>query len=110
MQVTWRILSKDDATRTMVVEYSGAVQSMLNIPQPMADQDVNEWVSKYAPTPVLTANTYQDIAVGQTGEFEHEVSTPDSGSEQANVVGSWNEEYIRALIYSVLEEVRESTV
>jgi hypothetical protein len=29
-------------------------------------------------------------------------------TEVPNIVGSWNEEYIRAMVYLVLEEIRES--
>lgn len=109
MQVTWRILSKDDATRSMVVEYAGSTSAVLNIPQPTTDHDINEWVSKYAPAPVLQAREFHPVEVGHSGSFEHDTDATAT-SEQANVVGSWNEEYVRALIYSVLEEVRESTV
>jgi hypothetical protein len=48
---------------------------------------------------------------GSAGTFTIEpVASADAATETPKVIGSWNEEYVRALIYTVLEEIRESTV
>jgi hypothetical protein len=112
MNIGWKIVSKDEQTHSMVVEYSGDFNQLLNIPIPPADKQLDEWVRMYVPQHVVTPQeTHPDVVVGAAGSFAVEPQAPaDTLTEQANVVGSWNEEYIRALIYTVLEEIRESTV
>lgn len=112
MHITWKIVSKDEQTHSMVVEYSGDFNQLLNIPIPPADKELDEWVRMYLPQHVLVQNEpHSDAVVGATGSFTIEAQqVVGQLSEQPNVVGSWNEEYIRALIYTVLEEIRESTV
>jgi hypothetical protein len=112
MNIGWKIVSKDQQTHSMVVEYTGDFNQLLNIPIPPADKELEEWVRMYLPQHVLVQHEpHSDAVVGACGSFT--VDTQVAGgqlSEQPNVVGSWNEEYIRALIYTVLEEIRESTV
>lgn len=108
MEFTWKVDSVDTASRTMVVEYSHADQSTrLNIPMPDEGEDIAAWVKVYAPLydwqrlqkPIAA------IEPGMTGVGTFEAPAP---VETPNVVGSWNEEYLRALIYQILEEIRES--
>lgn len=108
MKYSWKIESIDEATHSMVVEYAtDAHITTLNIPMATVDEDLNEHIVKYAPQ-YREAKTVSVPEVGAAGNFE--IDNSPEASEQANIVGSWNEEYIRALIYTVLEEIRESTV
>ena len=53
-----------------------------------------------------------EVRPGMSGVCSFGSEEEKSAQESAtpNVVGSWNEEYIRALIYSVFEEMRENAV
>lgn len=109
---TWKIASVDQETGHMIVDYSheGDVQS-LNIPIPAATEDRDAWITMYAPSLHWSrkSNELHDVEVGVegSGQFEHEAAQP---SDQPNVLGNWNEEYLRAMIYQVMEEIRESEV
>lgn len=107
--VNWKIISTDPTNATMVVEYNGAQQ--LNIPMPQLHEDVDAWVQRYAPLSVAQTDVvFHDLQAGHEGSFEAQESVATVSSEATNTVGSWQEEYIRALIYTVLEEIREQTV
>lgn len=110
----WKVVSVDDALGTMVVYYK--VDEIdegieLNIPKPVAgatEDEVHSHIGKFIPKQLLAAaNTaFADIAVGSSGRSS--VTMVDETNETPNIVGSWNEEYIRAMVYLVLEEIRES--
>jgi len=111
---TWAVESIDRISGSMVVKYTVEdVETFLNIPVPPASQDAAEWVSKYAPKPALAEST-SHLQVGLSGAVvqpvEPETPAAPPANQPPNVVGSVNEEYLRALIYTVLEEIRESTV
>ena len=102
---TWTVLSIDQSSGHMVVEYvspDGTVS--LNIPLPKVNADVNAHLSMYAPVPV-NVELFAPIEVGSTGKVE--ILSPP---ETPNVAGNLNEEYMRAMIYQVLEEIKESAV
>jgi hypothetical protein len=114
---SWVVESTDMATHHMVVKYTpdgapGLARS-LNIPIPAEGVNVEEHVRSYAPTTewqrVVDVTPSADVQVGLGGtttvdKSSMEVATP----EVAQTVGDWQEEYLRALIYQVLEEVREA--
>lgn len=114
MEFTWKISSIDNQSKTMVVEYTHAGKTTpLNINQPSAGSDVEEWISRFAPihTWAQEAKEVEVVSVGMSGTAVIEDSSdPSDDSEPSNVVGSWNEEYLRAMIYQVMEEIRESEV
>ena len=110
MQFTWTIESVDLDSKTMIVayEHAGSV-TRLNIHVPPADADVNAWIEQYAPLYEWKRAqvSLADVQPGMTGQGTHVETTID---ENPNISGSWSEEYLRAMIYQVLEEVRETQV
>ncbi len=113
IEYTWKIDSVDQASGHMVVAYThdGSTQS-LNIPIPPASEDRDAWINQYAPSLAWTrkANELHAIEAGVEGTGTFEPVDEDATSEAANMMGSWNEEYLRAMIYQVMEEIRESEV
>lgn len=106
MDITWKIVSKDDTNRTMVVQYNNDAEALLNIAQPPRGHDLGEWIGSHFPqNRVATDDDFEPVVVGAEGQ-----SSTDRISQAPNVVGSWNEEYLRAMIYQIMEEMRESTV
>lgn len=118
MNYTWKIETVDATTNSMVVAYElSGVTTRLNLPIPTADEDIGAWVHKFAPHAEWkkATNAVQTASVqeGQegTGVFDPAEAEPATvQSEPPSVFGNLNEEYIRALIYQVLEEIRESQV
>lgn len=113
-EFTWKIESVDQVTSSMVVsfEHDGKISSY-NIPTPKAGEDVQTHVTKYAPVKewaVAQLDIANDLQ-GQSGSVVFEkAASDDYPSDIPNVAGNVNEEYLRALIYQVLEEIKESTV
>lgn len=106
---TWKIESVHPETGTMEVQYTtDGHQSVLNLPMPDEDVDVGGWVDKYAPRSAWTKRT-STVQVGTTGTSKIAVEI-DNETEIPNTIGNWQEEYLRAMIYSVLEEIHESSV
>lgn len=103
----WKILSIDKASAHMVVEYSTDTEShSLNIPTPKRTVDLSEWVHKFAP------HSRWEVR----DEFDFETLDPNASGtnntgiveeSRPNVVGNWGEEYLRALVYQVLEELKD---
>lgn len=112
-QFSWKIASVDKDSGHMVVEYTHEDRTKsLNIPIPPVSEDPEEWVSMYAPVVEWsrTAADLHDLKEGVEGSGEFASAGEGSASESPNVAGSWNEEYLRAMIYQVMEEIRESEV
>ncbi len=107
---TWAILSKDTNTASMVVEFDhNGDKTALNLPLPPVGAVLEQWITGFAPPRKLD---FDDVQVGTTGVV---MSLPDetfssTSEDMPNLNGNWNEEYIRALIYQVMEEIREASV
>lgn len=109
----WKVISTDEDQGTMVVEYThGAKVEMLNLPLPLADETIDVVVDRYAPRASWETRVFAQVQAGDegTGVAAVEVPAPAQASQTPNTVGSFNEEYIRALIYQVLEEIKDATV
>ena len=107
---TWKIESVNIDTDTVEVEYDyEGVVTRLNLPMPDEGSDISAWADLYAPRTAWSTKTVT-VEVGTTGIGVVELPEASSRSESPNTIGSWQEEYLRALIYTVLEEVRESSV
>lgn len=110
----WAVEFKDDRTGTMVVSYTladGSNMHRYNIPQPPAGSNVDDHITLYAPLTawVATSASFEPIETGSVGAGTiHPVS--DEDSESPNITGNWGEEYLRAMIYQVLEEIKEAQV
>jgi hypothetical protein len=107
---TWKIESVNIDLGTAEVEYELDGQiTRLNLTMPDEGADIQAWVDAYAPRTSWTARAIT-VEVGTTGTGEVELTEPTARSETPNTIGSWQEEYLRALVYTVLEEIRESEV
>jgi hypothetical protein len=109
---TWEIESTDADQGTMVIMYTHAEkQTRLNLPVPDASVDVAEWVDKFAPRSQWETRSIDHIVVGAAGEKAVEIpAVPAPAAVTPNVSGSVNEEYLRALIFQVLEEIKAAQV
>lgn len=108
--INWTVESVDQAAATMVVKYNnGSSDVRLNIPMPITDADVNAHIASYAPVHQWKAAAagVAPVSVGHAGVIT-EAAVAENETPQVN--GSWNEEYIRALIYQVMEEINEAKV
>lgn len=109
---TWVIDSKDSVTRTMTVSYTfNGVTDTLNLPIPPASALLNQWIEQYAPVSKWAADELMDVTVGHLGQAEIPVVQqvdPHVTPETPNTVGNITEEYIRAIVYSVLDEIQQS--
>lgn len=111
-EYTWTIESVDTATNTMVVAYdhAGSV-TRYNLAIPHKDEQLESWIDQFAPRSEwarAASNELLPVVVGASGTGSVEIFA--EADEQPNMVGAWNEEYLRAMIYSVLEEIREAEV
>ena len=110
-QYTWTIESTDSATGTMIVAYNYAGNiTRYNVCIPNKDADLDAWIDQHAPRGEwgrLTNDETMQVWVGASGAGSVEELQEE---EVPNMVGTWNEEYLRAMIYSVLEEIRETEV
>lgn len=111
-EYTWEVESTDTLGGTMVVKYKhGDSELRYNIPIPLKSGDLQEQIHSFAPVGEWLKNPadLHDVQVGHVGSGTFNVDQ-EMPSEQPNVAGSWNEEYLRAMIYQVMEEMRESEV
>ena len=116
-QYNWKIDSVDNGNRTMIVQFShGEDVSLLNLPMPPADGDLATWIDRYAPVERWKSQLHSGgdvVAIGTegTGTFDITASSePAVVPAVPQMANSMNEEYIRALIYQVLEEIKEAQV
>lgn len=64
----WKIESISDRGDAMIVSYTqGDTINKLNIPTPPSDQDMDEWVDRYAPRNSWTSVDISHITLGATG-------------------------------------------
>lgn len=102
---SWEIRSIDDGTKTMLVNYKPeqGEELMLNLSVPEKGTDINEYIAKYAPQNTWAIKEYESVQVGQRGSVSaQEISV------SPRVAGNFNEQFLRAMIYQVLEEIKDS--
>ncbi len=116
MHFTWKIESVDDIAGTMVVTYvnEDGISNSYNMARPLADQDVKEWIERHAPvTNWIRAKQqggFAPLVIGDTGDGTVAPQAVSAPPETPKVLGDWGEEYLRALIYQVLEEIKENEI
>lgn len=121
----WKIDSVNADAGTMIVTYMIQVpaeepetfdekKTTLNLPVPALGVVVGEWIDKFAPRANWVQVPVDNIVVGSVGGGMIEVPVPEPVippvNEQPNVIGAWNEEYLRAMIYQVIEEINGAAV
>ena len=111
---TWEIESVHPAISSMVVKYSiGEASISINIPIPSVGEDLAEQISRRAPHVIQSRDEIQqsfhpDARPGLAGDVV--TSVHGARSEPPQMAGDWQEEYLRAVIYQVLQEIKESEV
>ena len=110
----WKIESTDEQAGTMVVSFifEDSPEVMLNVPMPTAGISAEDWIKNFVPAPMVVSN-FEPVTVGATGSTVIDTSEGISSgpiNELPNTTGSWNEEYLRAMIYQVLEEIKDAAV
>jgi len=108
MQYTWKVLSTDAVNGTMLVSYTASESThTFNMRMPPAGVDPAEYINAAAPSHLFREQEYAEVQAGMSGSGV--VLPPEEPpSETPKVNGSWNEEYLRAMIYQVMEEIREA--
>lgn len=110
----WKIEAVDTSRGTMLVEFThDDVVTMMNLSTPPEGVELAEWVDKFAPRHQWAQATPASVVVGATGQAVVELpvaETPAPSEAPQQSLGNVNEEYLRALIFQVLEEIQESTV
>lgn len=103
MNFNWTVMSVDDGQATMVVRYEtdGFPAVDLNIPQPRGGAVPEDWIPRFAP--VDSWVTPSTVQVGATG------SAVADAPEEAPSSSPVSEEYLRALIHQVLDEIQAGT-
>jgi len=113
-EFTWKIVEVDAGQGAMLVEYTHeGARTTLNLPMPPFGENLGVWVKAYAPVADWdrAETAFADVQPGMHGDdVIDDVDPAEPLSDNANVIGSWNEEYLRAIVYSVLEEMREASV
>lgn len=111
-EFTWKVESVNTEAATMVVEYKQDDKtSMLNIPMVPTGVEPNDHVALYVPfKPEKNLDEFVQLEVGYEGTVVPQAMEPESeeAAQATKVNGGWNEEYIRALIYQVLDEREEN--
>jgi len=106
----WKIDSTSADTNTMQVTYTfDGKSTALNLQVPALGVDVAEWIDKFAPRSLWELVPTDAIIVGSEGLGLVEVAAATPSPAPAPSAGqnaALNEEYLRALIYQVLEEIR----
>jgi hypothetical protein len=93
----------------MVVQYTHNETTLsLNLPVPPADAELSAWIDMYAPRAEWARVDALSVTPGMSGTGALAATMPTS--EVPRVSGSWNEEYLRALIYTIMEEIQDQTV
>lgn len=111
----WKIDSTNAELNTMQVTYTFETKvTPLNLPIPPAGTDISEWIDKFAPRSTWEIVSTDGIVIGAEGSGVVELPEPEpvtAPTPQApNMTGSVNEEYLRALIFQVIEEINASNV
>jgi hypothetical protein len=107
----WKIDSTNAELNTMQVTYTFETKvTPLNLPIPALGVDVSAWIDKFAPRSMWEVLPTDAIVVGAEGLGVVQLPEPEPAPtpEPPNVSGSVNEEYLRALIFQVLQEVQDA--
>jgi hypothetical protein len=115
IQYKWRIESIDETAGTMVVSYTSLDDPTktvsYNMSRPLAGASVDDHIAQFAPVSAWRdAPHFEPLEHGQEGVGTIASSENQAPTETPNVAGSWSDEYIRAMIYQVMEEMREAEV
>lgn len=111
--LTWTVTAVDTTAGTMVVKYECEQLPAIeyNLQFPPGDTALEEWVKKFAPTGAwerLVSPPAEPVAVtvGTTGQtvISSQLAAPAASNSAYNV----SEEYLRALIFQVLDEIQNS--
>lgn len=113
----WKIESISDRGDAMIVSYTqGDTINKLNIPTPGSDQDMDEWIDRYAPRNSWISVDISHIVVGSegTGDFTSHVSSVDSTtSGNINIDSAYvntADAHIAAIVQQVLTNMAENTI
>jgi hypothetical protein len=113
MNYSYSIQSVDAVQKTMVVAYMspGLEYVQLNVGIPVAGTNIDTYIQKFAPIQKWLASsaTLADVAVGFSGLATYAAPVPPAPVAPASV-NAMQEEYIRALIFQVLEEIKAAQV
>ena len=96
MEFNWKIVSVDDTTHTMTVEYWNADYSnpvQMNIMKPEVGIDINEYVAKFAPILNKPVANYQTVSTDIEGTATSVLISPP------NVISVDQEKNTSALDY-----------
>jgi hypothetical protein len=111
---TWKIISVDTLNHHMVVEYStDSVVDKLNLPIPAKEEDIAAYIDRFAPKKRWEQKdpvNFDHVSENMSGTLNLNVSEQSGQSENSQFTGSFHEEYIRALIYQVLEEINDESL
>ena len=113
---TWKIISIDQINHHMIVEYSiDSMVDKLNLPIPDKGQNISVYLDKFAPKHRWEAKDPADtdhVAEGMssTSKLVSSSSAITAQPETHRILGVFQEEYIRALIYQVVEEIKDESV
>ena len=112
---TWKVISIDASTNHMLVEYStDSTADKLNLPIPAIGEDIAAHIDKFAPKNkwVDTSTITTDhVSTGTNGTSILTEPEPDPGpSDTVQFMGTYHEEYIRALIYQIIEETKTESL
>lgn len=106
----WKIDLVNTESNTMEVSYTkDEKKTTLNLPIPPLGENVSEWIDRFAPRSRWATMPTDAIIVGSEGLGVIELDEPAPAPSPAPAPApssSLNEEYLRALIYQVLEEIR----
>jgi hypothetical protein len=112
----WEIISVDMPTNHMVVAYStDSGVDKLNLPIPDKGQNISVYLDKFAPKHRWEAKDPADtdhVAEGMssTSKLTSSSRAITEQPETHRILGVFQEEYIRALIYQVVEEIKDESV
>jgi hypothetical protein len=110
---TWKIISIDAVNNHMIVEYTtDSVVDKFNLPVPSKEDDIAAHIDKFAPKHKwLQRDSVDHISEGMSGTSELIVPESDPGpSDTVQFMGTFHEEYIRALVYQVIEETKTESL
>jgi hypothetical protein len=114
MDYSYAIESVDAVQKTMVVKYmsTGLETTMLNISIPAVGADLDAHIRKYAPVQkwIAAGVTPMEVTAGYEGTGTYTPPATPTPAPNPVIHTTVQEEYIRALIFQVLEEIKAAAV